>query len=199
MLPLQFITPSAAAGLEALAGGCRWIQLRMKNATDDEIRTEALKLRDICHEKACILILDDKVELCKELKLDGVHLGQHDMPVPQARQILGEEAIIGATANTPEQALQAAKEGADYLGVGPFRFTTTKEKLAPTLGTEGLAKIVETLRNDLRRIPVVAIGGITPDDIDDIMQTGVNGVAVSGGILHARNIQQATQNFLNTY
>ena len=171
----------------------------MKTATDDEVRKEAMKLRDICREKGCMLILDDRVELCKELGLDGVHLGQNDMPVPQARQILGEEAVIGATANTPEQAIKAARDGADYLGIGPFRFTTTKEKLAPVLGSEGLRQIVDALRNDMRKIPTVAIGGITRDDIDEVMGTGVSGVAVSGAVLNAENPESMMRNFLESY
>ena len=109
----------------ALEGGCKWIQLRMKEAPYEEVEAVALQLKPLCKEKEAILLLDDHVELAKKLEVDGVHLGKKDMPIDQARQLLGEAFIIGGTANTFEDVVQHYRAGADYLGIGPFRFTTT--------------------------------------------------------------------------
>lgn len=188
---LQFITHKTQLYTElqeaelALKGGCRWIQLRMKNAVSDDIIETGRKMRELCDRYDATLIIDDHVELVKEISADGVHLGLCDMPVDQARRILGEEYIIGATANTPDEALMQCQRGADYLGCGPFRFTTTKEKLAKTLGLEGLAEIMRRLHDERVTVPVVAVGGITLDDIDPITATGVDGIAVSGAVINA--------------
>ncbi len=171
----------------ALEGGCKWIQLRMKGASDDEVAEAAAQIQPLCREHEAIFLLDDRVELAKKLKADGVHLGKNDMPVSEARQVLGEEFIIGGTANTFEDIERLASQGADYIGCGPFRFTTTKEKLSPVLGLEGYRRIVEQMGANGVNLPIVAIGGITFDDIPAIMQTGVDGIAVSGAILNADN------------
>ena len=115
-------------------GGCRWIQLRMKGAPANEILAVGKEAVSLCHRQRAILILDDRVGLCPLIGADGVHLGRHDMPVAAARKILGPQSIIGATVNTVEDLRRAVDEGADYVGCGPFRFTTTKEHLAPLLG-----------------------------------------------------------------
>lgn len=169
----------------ALEGGCRWIQLRMKGAEADEIIPVARQIRKWCDEKNAILLLDDHVELVKEVGADGVHLGKNDMPVDEARNILGPEFIIGGTANTFEDIRMHYEKGADYIGCGPFRFTTTKEKLSPVLGLEGYRSITSQMRQAGIALPIVAIGGITADDIPGIMQTGVTGIALSGTILRA--------------
>ena len=169
----------------ALEGGCKWIQLRMKDASDDEVRKAAAEIQPMCKEHEAVFLLDDRVELAKELHADGVHLGKNDMPIDEARRILGEEYIIGGTANTFEDIQRIAAQGADYIGCGPFRFTTTKKNLAPVLGVEGYRDIIAKMRNAGINIPMVAIGGITPDDIDEILATGVQGIAVSGTVLNA--------------
>ena len=169
----------------ALEGGCKWIQLRMKDASDDEVRKAAAEIQPMCKEHEAVFLLDDRVKLAKELHADGVHLGKNDMPIDEARRILGEEYIIGGTANTFEDIQRIAAQGADYIGCGPFRFTTTKKNLAPVLGIEGYRDIIAKMRNAGINIPMVAIGGITPDDIDEILATGVQGIAVSGTVLNA--------------
>lgn len=171
----------------ALEGGCRWIQLRMKDASDDEVRKTAAEIQPLCKAHDAIFLLDDRVELAKELKADGVHLGKNDMPVDEARRVLGEEFIIGGTANTFEDIERLASQGADYIGCGPFRFTTTKKNLAPVLGLEGYRDIIAKMEDAGIDLPVVAIGGITADDIDEILATGVRGIALSGTILRAEN------------
>ena len=193
MRAIQFITHETETvgyvegARMALEGGCRWIQLRMKDASDDEVRKAAAEIQPMCKADDAIFLLDDRVELAKELKADGVHLGKNDMPVDEARRVLGEEFIIGGTANTFEDIERLARQGADYIGCGPFRFTTTKKNLAPVIGIEGYRDIIEKMEAAGIDLPVVAIGGITADDIDDILATGVRGIAVSGTVLRAEN------------
>ena len=169
----------------ALEGGCRWIQLRMKDATDDEVRPIAVEAQKLCRAYGAKFIIDDRVALVRELGADGVHLGKNDMPIREARQILGPDYIIGGTANTFEDAKAHYEASADYIGCGPFRFTTTKQKLAPVLGLDGYRQIIRKLRAANINIPVVAIGGITKDDIPAILQTGITGIALSGTVLRA--------------
>ncbi len=169
----------------ALEGGCRWIQLRMKDATDDEVRPIAVEAQKLCRAYGAKFIIDDRVALVRELGADGVHLGKNDMPIREARQILGPDYIIGGTANTFEEAKAHYEASADYIGCGPFRFTTTKQKLAPVLGLEGYRSIISKLREANINIPVVAIGGITQADIPAILQTGITGIALSGTVLRA--------------
>ena len=193
MRAIQFITHETETvgyvegARMALEGGCRWIQLRMKDASDDEVRKAAAEIQPMCKAHDAIFLLDDRVELAKELKADGVHLGKNDMPVDEARRVLGEEFIIGGTANTFDDIERLARQGADYIGCGPFRFTTTKKNLAPVIGIEGYIDIIEKMEAAGIDLPVVAIGGITADDIDDILSTGVRGIAVSGTVLRAEN------------
>lgn len=202
MISLQFITHQTErysyleSARMALEGGCKWIQLRMKEASAEEVETVALQLKPLCKEREAILILDDYVELAKKLEVDGVHLGKKDMPVDQARQILGEAFIIGGTANTFEDVVQHYRAGADYLGIGPFRFTTTKKNLSPVLGLEGYSSIMSQMKEANIELPVVAIGGITTEDIPDILRTGVNGIAMSGSILRAENPVEETRKIL---
>lgn len=171
----------------ALDGGCKWVQLRMKDASVDEIRPIALEAQRMCKEHEACFIIDDHVELVKEIHADGVHVGKNDMPVDEARRILGPEYIIGGTANTYEDILKHYKNGADYIGCGPFRFTTTKKGLAPVLGLEGYEDLARKIKKEGIDIPVVAIGGITADDIPAILATGIDGIALSGTVLNADN------------
>lgn len=171
----------------ALEGGCRWVQLRMKNASVDDIRPIALQAQALCKAAGATFIIDDHVDLVKEIHADGVHLGKNDMPIDEARAILGDEFIIGGTANTFEDVLMHYKNGANYIGCGPFRFTTTKEKLSPVLGLEGYTHIVKQMKEQGINLPIVAIGGINAEDIPALMQTGITGIALSGTVLRADN------------
>ncbi|MBQ5453635.1 MAG: thiamine phosphate synthase [Bacteroidales bacterium] len=171
----------------ALEGGCRWVQLRMKDAPDDEIISTAKEVKKLCVEFQATFIVDDHVSLVKIIGADGVHLGKNDMPVDTARRILGKECIIGATANTFDDVENAYNKGADYIGCGPFRFTTTKKNLSPVLGLEGYSEIVKQMKQSGINIPVVAIGGILKEDIPQIMQTGISGIALSGAVLNAQD------------
>ena len=190
---LQFITnPSDRYSLleeaqMAIEGGCRWIQLRMKDATDDEVRQVALELIPLCKENDTFLIIDDRVELVNELKVSGVHLGKDDMDPLEARELLGPHAIIGVTANTAEDIIRFKGKDVDYVGLGPVHFTTTKKKLAPELGYEGVKSVMDSIRAAGVELPVVAIGGIKKEDIKPLKEAGVNGVAVSGSLIGAQN------------
>ena len=169
----------------ALNGGCRWIQLRMKHAAAEEALRLALKAQELCKQANATFIIDDRVDLVKEIHADGVHLGKNDMPVEEARQLLGPDFIIGGTANTFSDIEHLCQAGVNYIGCGPFRFTTTKEKLSPTLGLDGYKHIMTQMKECGLHTPVVAIGGITLADIPDITATGVSGIAVSGAVLNA--------------
>lgn len=195
---LQFIThhtprfDEEQATLQVLEGGCRWIQLRMKDASEEELLRTGRRIGALCRQYGATFIIDDHVELVKELGADGVHLGKNDMPVAQARKMLGQGCIIGATANTFEDVARAVADGADYLGIGPFRYTTTKKNLSPILGTEGYIDIMRRCRENGIDIPTVAIGGITADDIAPLLSTGVTGIALSGALLNAPDPQAET-------
>lgn len=171
----------------ALEGGCRWIQLRMKDASEEEVLKTAESTRKLCRQYDAVFLLDDYVELVERSGADGVHLGKDDMPIDEARRLLGKDKIIGGTANTFEDVKRIYSAGADYIGCGPFRFTTTKKKLSPILGLDAYSRIIKQMNAYGINIPVIAIGGILLQDVSDIMQTGVSGVAISGAILNANN------------
>ena len=168
----------------ALEGGCRWVQLRMKCAEADVLESTAREVQALCRGYGATFIVDDDVMLAKRIGADGVHLGKEDMPIREAREILGSESIIGATVNSFDD-IVAHLPGArpDYFGCGPFRFTTTKERLAPTLGLEGYRNIVAQMRSEGITIPLVAIGGITKSDVPDLLALGLSGIALSGSVL----------------
>ena len=201
---LQYIshfTPqiSYAEGIRmALEGGCRWIQLRMKDAPAEEIIACAEEVLPLCRRHGAKFLLDDHVELVRQLGADGVHLGKNDMQVDEARKILGPDIIIGGTANTIEDIIRLHKQGADYIGCGPFRFTTTKKNLSPILGLDGYKSIVLKMKELGIDLPIVAIGGITVEDIPAVMGTGVSGIALSGAILGAPDPVEMTARIIET-
>ena len=199
---IQFITHSnnrygyVDGARLALEGGCRWVQLRMKEATEVEFMAAAAEIGRLCKEHGATFVLDDHVEWVEKTGADGVHLGKNDMPINEARKILGSDKIIGGTANTFEDVERLYRQGADYIGCGPFRFTTTKKNLSPVLGLEGYQHIVDQMKSHGINLPIVAIGGILESDIKSILATGVSGIAVSGGILNAENPVEEMQRFL---
>ena len=199
---IQFITHSnnrygyVDGARLALEGCCRWVQLRMKEATEAEFMAAAAEIGRLCKEHGATFVLDDHVEWVEKTGADGVHLGKNDMPIDEARKILGSDKIIGGTANTFEDVERLYRQGADYIGCGPFRFTTTKKNLSPVLGLEGYQHIVDQMKSHGINLPIVAIGGILESDIKSILATGVSGIAVSGGILNAENPAEEMQRFL---
>ena len=204
MIPVQFITHCTDkytyldSARMALEGGCRWIQLRMKDHPLDEVEETGRQVQALCKAHDAIFVIDDHVELAQKLHADGVHLGLKDMPVHEARKVLGEEFLIGGTANTFEDILLHWRGGADYIGCGPFRFTETKKNLSPVLGLEGYARILRQMKEAGVDMPVVAIGGITKADIPDLMRTGVQGIALSGTVLRAQDPAGEMRQILET-
>lgn len=178
----------------ALDGGCKWVQLRQKEGVDKAVALEAQRM---CKDAGATFIIDDNVELVKEINADGVHLGKKDMPIAEARRLLGPDFIIGGTANTFEDVKSHYESGADYIGCGPFRFTTTKQGLSPILGLDGYRSIVSKMKTEGIDLPIVAIGGITKEDIPDIMQTGVTGIALSGTVLNAEDPVKEMKKLIN--
>ncbi len=166
----------------ALDAGCKWIQLRVKNQSEEAVRANAERAKQLCDLYGARLIINDHPHIAKEVSAYGVHVGLQDLPVADARQLTGKEIIIGGTANTLEHIKLRIQEGADYIGLGPFRFTTTKEKLSPVLGLDGYRKIMEQMRSEGLQIPVIAIGAIGLEDVEPLMSAGVHGVAISGSI-----------------
>ena len=170
---------------EAIKGGATIIQLREKELDEESLRKEALLLKEVCKKYNVPLILDDNVALAKELDLDGVHIGQEDMPADEARKILGSDKIIGVTAKTVQQAKKAAKDGADYLGSGAM-FSTSTKPLAKHMSLDELKEIVRSVD-----IPVVAIGGIDINNVSELKGTGIAGAAVSEGLFEPEDIKAA--------
>lgn len=185
---LQYISQGETAKVqlnnirEALVAGCDWIQLRFKNAAEEEVKILAEQVKQLCMDHAATFIVNDHPHIARAVDADGVHLGLNDMPVTEAKKIIAPGKITGGTANTLEDILKRVDEGCNYIGLGPFRFTATKEKLSPVLGFAGYKKIMSALAEQRIHIPVYAIGGIVSEDIDAILQTGVHGVAISGFI-----------------
>ncbi len=165
---------------QALDNGCDWIQLRYKNATSEDLFDIADSVKLLCDAYTATFIVNDNVHLAKQIDADGVHLGLHDMRVTDARLILGVSKIIGGTANTFEEVLQRVNEKCDYIGLGPLRFTSTKENLSPVLGLEGYQNILQKTKQQNITTPIYAIGGIQLNDVKKLMVCGVHGIAVSG-------------------
>ena len=172
----------------AILGGATFIQMREKSLNIDDFLREALEIREVCNKYNIPFVIDDNVEIALKSGADGVHLGQNDMSITKAREILGSEKIIGATARTVEQALKAEAEGADYIGSGAVFTTSTKTDTVP-LSFENLSEICNSVN-----IPVVAIGGICADNIKMLKGSGISGVAVVSAIFSAEDVKSATEN-----
>jgi thiamine-phosphate pyrophosphorylase len=170
---------------KACDAGVKWIQLRIKEKTSNEILSTAKQAKEICDHFNAKLTVNDLPKIARQASAYGVHLGKEDITIAEARKIVGDNMIIGGTANTIEEIEEHFRSGANYVGVGPFRFTNTKKNLSPVLGLEGYRKIMEEYSKRNISIPVIAIGGIQLEDISDIMGTGVYGIAVSGLIANA--------------
>lgn len=159
--------------------GYDWVQLRFKNASSEDLSIVAESAKILCDAYCATFIINDHVQLAHKLDADGVHLGLTDMTIIEARKILGPEKIIGGTANTFSDVEQRIIENCSYIGLGPFRHTTTKEKLSPILGLEGYVEMIKKLKKNKIKIPIYAIGGIEVEDIKPLLKTGIHGIAVS--------------------
>ena len=183
----------------ALEGGCRWVQLRMKDSDEILFEKTAIVVQQMCKKYGANFIIDDNVALAKKIEADGVHLGKNDMPITEARKLLGEGFIIGSTVNSFEDILYILKSGItpDYFGCGPFRYTSTKKNIAPILGYEGYLNINHKMFDNNIQIPLIAIGGIHKKDIPQLLKSGVSGIALSSSILNASNPINEMQEIVN--
>lgn len=199
---VQFITHSNynidyfQSAVLALKGGLRFIQLRMKDSNREELISTGKRIKEECDKYNSLFILDDHVELVNEIGANGVHLGKEDMPIKEARKILGKDKIIGGTANNFEDIVKHYNDGADYIGLGPLRYTNTKKKLSPVLGFEGYRNIIEKCKTQGIDIPIYAIGGIRIEDIEELKQIGIFGIAISSLILESED-SETTINEIN--
>ncbi|MEZ5025334.1 MAG: thiamine phosphate synthase [Chitinophagales bacterium] len=182
----------------ACKNGIRWVQLRVKNKPFDEYLSIAKDVKKICDKFQTTLIINDNVEICKRINADGVHLGKQDMQIVEARKILGENKIIGGTANTENDIMELVKQDVDYVGLGPFKFTKTKNNLSPTLGIDGYKNILQSINNQTN-IPIIAIGGININDVNNLLETGIYGIAVSSAINLSNNKEKTIAQFLNCF
>ncbi|OGI02176.1 MAG: thiamine-phosphate diphosphorylase [Candidatus Melainabacteria bacterium GWF2_37_15] len=175
----------------ALKGGVQIVQLREKTATAKEFIALGKKVRELCSLYDAIFIINDRVDIAMAVQADGVHLGQDDMDVAIARNILGSEAIIGLSTHCLEHALQAVQAGADYIGVGPV-FTTPTKPGRQAVGLEYVRWAADNVN-----IPWFAIGGINPDNLNEVVQAGAFRVAAVRAIINAEQPEQAARRFLN--
>lgn len=171
---------------KALKGGATFVQLREKELDEEHFLEEAIALKELCHKYHVPFVINDNVKIAKEMDADGVHVGQSDMEADDVRKILGEDKILGVSAQTVEQAVLAEKMGADYLGVGAV-FSTSTKKDASAISKERVKAICEAVH-----IPVIAIGGITADNILTLKGSGICGIAVVSAIFAAKDIEDAT-------
>ncbi len=179
---LHYITNRPEQAELACRAGIDWLQLRIKNHTYANWKALAIDTLAICRAFGTRLVINDNVTLAGEIGADGVHVGLTDMPVADARRLLGASMIVGGTANTLDDIRRHYEAGADYVGLGPYRFTTTKEKLSPILGLAGYDRILTACRHDDIAIPIIAIGGLDVADVSGLMQVGLHGIAVSSAI-----------------
>jgi len=169
-----------------LDSGCTWIQLRFKNKPDDQILALAEKVRPLTEQYRSTLIINDSINIAKYVNADGVHLGLQDADISLAQSILGSNKIIGGTANTIHHIEQRVAEKCHYIGLGPFRYTETKQNLSPILGLAGYQSTLSQISKDASNIPIYAIGGIQLNDIDAILGIGIYGVAMSAALTHSQ-------------
>lgn len=200
---LQFITnqwseTSIPQQVESVCkGGGKWIQLRLKETDIETWINTGADVKSICNDFGAKFIVNDHVEFALRVNADGVHLGKEDMAPEKARQLLGEDKIIGGTANTAEEIIELYRKGVNYVGLGPFRQTNTKQKLAPTLGLEGYHNIMNVLNDHEIKLPVFGIGGIEPGDIEELSATGIHGVVISSSLANSNDIETSTKQLIH--
>jgi thiamine-phosphate pyrophosphorylase len=172
---------------EACEAGVKWVQLRVKNTEEATWLAEAKACKTICQQYGATFIVNDNIQIAKLVGADGVHLGKQDISPAEARKILGHDMIIGGTANTFEDIQYLAAQGVDYIGLGPFRFTSSKANLSPIVGLEGYQTIVALCKAENIHLPIIAIGGILVDDMAAILALGIHGIAVASLINESKN------------
>jgi thiamine-phosphate pyrophosphorylase len=175
------------AGL-AIRGGADTIQYRQKSGSTREMIRIAAQMKQVCSDQGVPLIVNDRVDVAIAAKADGVHLGQDDFPIPLARELLGQEMIIGASASNMEEVEKCLLDGADYVGFGPVYPTTSKDDAGSVKGIAGLAQVTKAVS-----VPIIAIGGISLDHVSEVLQAGVHGIAVISSVCCQEDPEQATK------
>lgn len=184
---------------EVLEAGCRLVQLRIKRRPEEEVLKHAIEAKALCDEFDARLIINDFPQVAATVGAYGVHVGLVDMSIAEVRAIVGNNMIIGGTANTFEHIRQRVNEGASYIGLGPYRFTITKEKLSPILGLEGYHRILQQCREANINLPIVAVGGIGADDVPALFETGVDTIAMSAALTYATNKKEMVNKIVQAY
>ncbi len=174
----------------ALEGGAQMIQFRDKEFSDEEFLVLAERIKKITQKKNIPLIINDRVNIAKSIDADGVHLGQDDMPLKEAREILGKDKIIGISTNKIEQAKEAEKQRADYIGLGPV-FKTSSKEIKNTIGTEMIKQVLS-----LVEIPVFPIGGINLSNLEQVIKAGSKRIAVISAVIGQKDVKEAAQELL---
>jgi thiamine-phosphate pyrophosphorylase len=180
----------------ACEAGVKWIQLRVKNKSFDDWLKIGKSARQITNEFNVTLIINDNVNIAKEINADGVHLGQEDTSWRDARKILGEGKIIGYSTHSLEDLIAARNFNVDYFGLGPYRFTTTKENLHDVLALDKMKQIIQQAQVAGIIKPIIAIGGIQMNDAEELLRAGANGIAVSSAINLSQDPARAAKEFL---
>lgn len=176
----------------AIRGGADTIQFRQKNGSTKELISNSQKIKHLCTEAGISFVVNDRLDVAIAVDADGVHLGQDDFPIPLARKILPEDTLIGGSAATIEEVRRCVEEGANYVGFGPVFPTSSKEDAGPVSGINKLKEVV-----DASPVPIIAIGGITPENIREVLEAGAAGIAVISTVCCAEDPTEATQNLLN--
>ena len=203
MLPkLIYITQGTTPELhlinlkKAVTAGATFVQLRLKELPPSVVLETAQQAAQVCRQNNVLLAINDYPEIAKAVNAGAVHVGLDDQSVSAVRELL-PNAIIGGTANTIADVRQRVNEGVDYIGLGPFRYTVTKKKLSPVLGTDGYQEILSIMQKEGLTVPVYAIGGIEATDIQPLLAVGLYGVAISGAITHSAQPEHILQ-LINT-
>lgn len=181
----------------ACKGGADWVQLRVKDLAYNEWEEIAINVKKICQKYNAKLIINDNVKIAKAINAAGVHLGKNDLNHVKARKILGDNFIIGGTANTFDDIIRLYKTGVDYIGLGPYRFSSTKENLSHVLGLNGYKDIMRMCVREKVDIPIIAIGGIMLKDVEKLIKTGIYGIAVSSAINITKNKAELVNKFID--
>lgn len=190
---LHIITGSLAVAQPALSAGAQVIQVRVADSTTDREAYElAGRIRELCHSYGATCLVNDRLDVALATGADGAHVGEHDLPVEASRQVLGPQAVLGATARDPATARAAFAAGASYLGVGPAYATASKDGLPAAIGPEGVGAVAAAVPE----LPVIAIGGVTVDGVPALRSAGAYGVAVIGAVSNAADPAAATRALL---
>ncbi|MDD3318051.1 MAG: thiamine phosphate synthase, partial [Methanosarcina sp.] len=177
---------------EAVESGCRIVQYREKNKSTKEMVFEASEIKRICSDRA-IFLVNDRIDVALAVDADGVHIGQDDMPIEKARKLLGEDKIIGLSVRNREEAIQAEKSGADYIGLGPIFDTATKKDAGEGIGPLKIKEVKAAIK-----LPIVAIGGINKENCESVVQNGADSLVAISAVVCSDDVKREIKYFIDT-